>query len=314
MKIGILTTGQYRDDERLVKVANEKGHSASLIFLCDVSIQLSTGVASIYYKNKDITYQFDAIIPRINVSFTNYGIYILQQFICAQVYVSEQPKALLLGRDKLKCLQYLMKCDLPFPTTGIAYTLESFSSISANFKLPLIVKLIESTEGTGVFLAKSEKEVINIIKTYGRPGSSFIVQEFIEESAGKDVRVIVVNNKIVAVMKRESQDDDFRANVSLGAHSYPELLSQDEENMVLKATASIGINVAGVDFVRSRRGPLLLEINVSPDFTGEHGIESVTHIDVANSIIENTVDNAYEYLQEVSEEHLNLGLKRYSSL
>ncbi|MEH6824635.1 MAG: RimK family alpha-L-glutamate ligase [Motiliproteus sp.] len=295
MKIGILTTNQVQDDNRLVEAATEKGHSASLLDLRDVSIDLSLDFTTIYYRNEEITREFDAIVPRLNVSFTDYGINILQQFMCTHTYVSESPDALRLGRDKLKCLQFLLNKRLPFPGTGIAYSCDNFTSIISRLKFPLVIKLIESTEGIGVFLAQNQMEAENIIKTFSLLRAPFLVQEFIDEAEGQDIRAFVVGDRVAAAMKRTSLVGDFRANVSLGAHSVAEKLTDDEEQIVLQATKSIGVNVAGVDFVRSHRGPLLLEINVSPDFTGEQGIEKITNIDIAAAIIDYTVGQAHEF-------------------
>ncbi|MFT5713198.1 MAG: ribosomal protein S6--L-glutamate ligase, partial [Glaciecola sp.] len=211
MKIGILTTNQFQDDKRLIEAATEKGHSASLLDLRDVSIDLSPDFTSIYYRNKDITREFDAIIPRLNVSFTDYGINILKQFMCANTYVSESPNALRLGRDKLKCLQVLFSKRLPFPGTGIAYSCDNFASIISRLKFPLVIKLIESTEGIGVFLAKNQLEAENIIKTFSLLRAPFLVQEFIAEAEGQDFRAFVVGDRVVAAMKRTSKGEDFRA-------------------------------------------------------------------------------------------------------
>lgn len=295
MKIGILTTNQLEDDQRLVVEAQKLGHSVSLLDLRFISVELSSKKPVIYYKDENISYVFDSIIPRLNVKYTDYGINVLQQFICLHTYVSESPEALRLGRDKLKCLQYLMNKGLPFPATGIAFSSKYFDKIISDLKLPLVVKLIESTEGTGVFLARDKKEALNIIKTFDLLDASFIVQEFVKEASGVDFRAFVVGKKVVAAMKRQSQDSDFRANVSLGAHSSLEHLTEQELEIILKATESIGVNVAGVDFVRSKHGPLLLEINVSPEFTGDQGIEVVTKTNIAAAIVKYVVEQTTKY-------------------
>jgi ribosomal protein S6--L-glutamate ligase len=186
-------------------------------------------------------------------------------------------------------MQYLLAQGVPFPTTCIAYKPEGFTPLAEHTGMPSIVKLIDSTEGTGIFIVHDNKELDNVAKTFDRFGASYVTQSFVEEAAGSDVRAFVVGGEVVAAMGRKSQDGDFRANVSLGAISVAEKLSADETKMVLEATDAIGINVAGVDFIRSNDGPLLLEINVSPDFTGEQGIEQVTGCDVAGAIIDFTV-------------------------
>lgn len=297
MNICILSTDQEKDDHRLLEAARAKGHTAQLYNIRDISMVLTTDKPSIYWRDKDITKTFDAIIPRLNVNFTDYGTNVLQQFICSQTYVSESPAALRLGRDKLKCLQYLLARGLPFPATGIAYTPQGFRQLANVIGLPMIIKLIESTEGTGIFLVHSLKEMDNIVRTFSQLGASYIIQRFVAEAAGTDIRAFVVGGKVVAGMCRRSQDGDFRSNVALGGCSEPYQLTTAEEQMVLSATASIGINVSGVDFVCSNDGPMLLEINVSPDFTGDQGIEKVTGVNIADAIIDFAVSQVHRFYE-----------------
>ncbi|MDX1678768.1 RimK family alpha-L-glutamate ligase [Arsukibacterium sp.] len=298
MNICILSTDQEQDDQRLLEAARAKGHNAERYNIRDISMVLASDKPVIYWRDQDITKSLDAIIPRLNVNFTDYGTNVLQQFICSQTYVSESPAALRLGRDKLKSLQYLLARGLPFPATGIAYTPEGFRQLAKTIGIPMIIKLIESTEGTGIFLARNLKEMDNIVKTFGQLGASYIIQSFVAEAAGTDVRAFVIGGKVVAAMCRRAQDGDFRSNVALGGRSEPYQLTAKEEEIVLSATAAIGINVAGVDFVRSDSGPMLLEVNVSPDFTGEQGIENVTGVNIADAIIDHVaaqVGNFYEH-------------------
>ncbi|RUO30834.1 RimK family alpha-L-glutamate ligase [Aliidiomarina sedimenti] len=295
MNICILSTDQEDDDNRILEAALEKGHKACIYRMQDIRLALSTHQPCVYAGNEDITDKFDVIIPRLNVNCSDYGINVLQQFICSQIYVSETPDALRLGRDKLKCLQYLLAQGLPFPTTCISYRPEGFSDLARHTGLPVVVKLIDSTEGVGVFVVNTRKELDNLAKTFTRFGASYVIQSFIGEAAGSDVRAFVVGGRVVAAMERHSIDGDFRANVSLGATADPCELSEHEEKTVLAATEAIGINVAGVDFIRSKSGPLLLEINVSPDFTGDHGIEKVTGIDIAGAIVDFVVQQTQPF-------------------
>ncbi|HAW94221.1 MULTISPECIES: ATP-grasp domain-containing protein [unclassified Arsukibacterium] len=297
MNICILSTDQEQDDQRLLDAARAKGHKAERYNIRDISMVLTSEKPVIYWRDQEITKSLDAIIPRLNVNFTDYGTNVLQQFICSQTYVSESPAALRLGRDKLKSLQYLLARGLPFPATGIAYTPQGFRQLAKTIGIPMIVKLIESTEGTGIFLAKNLKEMDNIVKTFGQLGASYIIQSFITEAAGTDVRAFVVGGKVVAAMCRRSQDGDFRSNVALGGRSEPYQLTAREQEIVLSATAAIGINVAGVDFVRSDSGPMLLEVNVSPDFTGEQGIENITGVNIADAIIDHVVGRVCNFYQ-----------------
>lgn len=289
MKICILSTDQERDDNGLAEAARRKGHTASILNIKDMSLVITKDKPLVFWTDQNVTDAFDAVIPRLNVSSCDFGINILQQFICNHTYVSETPDALRLGRDKLKCMQYLLAQGVPFPTTCIAYKPEGFIPLAEHTGMPSIVKLIDSTEGTGIFVVRNNKELDNVAKTFDRFGASYVTQSFVQEAAGSDVRAFVVGGTVVAAMGRKAQDGDFRANVSLGAISVVEELSDEETQMVLEATNAIGINIAGVDFIRSKEGPLLLEINVSPDFTGEQGIENVTGCDVAGAIIDFTV-------------------------
>ncbi|SNY51399.1 ribosomal protein S6--L-glutamate ligase [Arsukibacterium tuosuense] len=298
MNICILSTDQVKDDQRLLDAAQQKGHNAELYNIRDISMVLTSEKPIIYWRDQDITKTFDAIVPRLNVSFTDYGTNVLQQFICSETYVSESPEALRLGRDKLKSLQYLLARGLPFPATGIAYTPQGFRQLAKTIGTPMIVKLIESTEGTGIFLARNVKEMDNIVKTFGQLGASYVIQSFIEEAAGTDIRAFVIGGKVVAAMCRRSQDGDFRSNVALGGRSEPYQLTAKEEEIVLSATAAIGINVAGVDFIRADSGPMLLEVNVSPDFTGEQGIENVTGINIADAIIDHVVARVCNFYEQ----------------
>lgn len=298
MNICILSTDQLTDDHRLLQAARDKGHDAQLYNIRDISMVLSADKPSIYWQEHNITDRFDAVIPRLNVNFTDYGTNVLQQFICCHTYVSESPAALRLGRDKLKCLQYLQARGLPFPATAIAYSPAGLQPLAGKIGLPMLVKLIESTEGNGIFLVHTVKELDNITQTLCQLGASYVIQRFVAEAAGTDVRAFVVGGAIVATMRRQAQDDDFRSNVSLGGCSEPCTLSEEERRIVLAATAAIGINVAGVDLVRSENGPLLLEINVSPDFTGEQGIERVTGVNIADAIIDFAIAQVHQFNQQ----------------
>ncbi len=286
MHIGILSTTQHREDERLKDAAEARGHSATIIDLMKCSISAGADKARVYHKGQIINDEFDAIIPRINVNYTYFGLAVLRQFQALGVYTTDTAYSLELGRDKLRCLQYLMRHSVPFPQTGFAYSKEDFDTIIRTVGgTPLVIKLIEGTEGAGIFLAEEDRDAKNLLKTFQSLDVSMIVQEFIKESAGTDLRCFVVGDEIVASMKRFSTDGDFRANISLGGHSEAVDITEQEREIVFKACKAIGINIAGVDVIRSDKGPLVLEINVSPDFSGRYGLEEVSGIDVADAII-----------------------------
>jgi len=296
MKIGILTTNQIDEDNRFIEAATERGHDIERIELKKCSVNVCPESAAVFYDGVDISKTYDIIIPRLNVSHTGYGLAILRQFQAMDVYVTDTAHSIELGRDKLRCMQYLLRHKVPFPKTGFADSKDDFENICKTIGgAPLILKLLEGTEGTGVFLVDDIKFAENIKATCKQFDTPILVQEFISESKGNDLRCFVVGEKVVATMKRESQDGDFRANVSLGGHSTSEELSAEEEEIAINAAKAIGLHVAGVDMIRSNKGALIIEINVSPDFCGEQGIESVTGVDVAGAIIDYAVQSKKEY-------------------
>lgn len=214
------------------------------------------------------------------------GYKILRQFQAIGVYVADKAYSLELARNKLRCLQYLLKQGVPFPTTGFAYASKGYDSV---IKLigepPFVIKLNEGTQGTGVFLADDKKTARNLIKTFAQLDTEVMLQEFIEESSGEDLRCFVVGGKVVASMRRKAQDGDFRANISLGGHAYEIDITDEERKLAIDAAEAIKLNIAGVDIIRSNRGPLVIEINGAPDFTGEWGLENISGVDVADAII-----------------------------
>ncbi len=295
MRIGILTTGNEHEDNRLIEAATQRGHEAQLLHLLRCSLSVCIEAPEIYYDGQPISKEFDLIIPRIDTPHTEYGLTVLRQFESMHIPISDQSRAIALGRDKLRGTQRLLKYKVPFPTTGYAHSTEDFDNIiNMAGGVPLIIKLVEGTEGVGVFLADDKKHAFNLLKTFKQLEVPLIVQEFIEESAGTDLRVFVTGDKIVASMKRESQDGDFRANVALGGEPCQADLTDLEKEIALKAARAIGINIAGVDLIRSNKGPLVIEINVSPGFTG---LEKMSGTDVAGAIIEYAVNSCLENKQ-----------------
>ena len=290
MRIGILTTGNEEEDNRLFEAAEERGHSAEILSLSQCSLHVCTDAPEIYYDERPVGDAFDIILPRIDTPHTQYGFTILRQFQSMHVYTSDKAFALEVGRDKMRCMQRLLKKEVPFPSTGIAYAKKDFDTMVERVGgAPIIVKLVEGTEGVGVFLANDAKEAVYLLKTFKQLSTPLIVQKFIEESSGSDIRAFVVGGKVIAAMERSSSDGDFRANIALGGHSKTLELSAEEEKVALDAVKAIGINIAGVDLIRSNKGPLVIEINVAPNFGGTWGLEDVSGIDVAGAIIEYAV-------------------------
>ncbi len=290
MRIGILTTHFTEEEDRLIEAGKERGHEVVALDLLKCSISICPDDPKVYYEGSRIGSDFDAIIPRIDCPHTEFGFMVLRQFQAMGIYTTDTAYSLELCRDKLRCLQYLMRKNVRFPTTGYAHVKEDFKRIINTVGgCPLVIKLNEGTEGNGVFLAEDEKAAKNFLGTFKQFDTRIMAQEFISESAGTDVRVVIIGDEIIGAYKRESQDDDFRANLALGAHATNEILSEEDIDTVRRATKAININIAGVDLMRSKNGPLIIEINSALDFTGEHNIENVCKVDVAGAMIEYAV-------------------------
>ncbi len=291
MRIGILTTGNEVEDQRLVEAGEARGHDVKLLHLTNCSLSVCADKPDVYYEGESVGNAFDVIIPRVDTPHTQYGMTVLRQFQSIHVFTTDKARALEIGRDKLRCAQRLLRENVPFPSTGFAHSKSDFDNIINTVGgVPLIIKLVEGTEGVGVFLADDMKHAVNLLKTFKQLSAPLIVQKFIEESAGTDIRAFVIGGEIVATMQRISKDGDFRANIALGGESETVELTPLEREITLRATKAIGINVAGVDLIRSNEGPLVIEINTAPNFGGEWGLEDISGIDVAGEIIDYAVN------------------------
>lgn len=285
MKIGLLVSEQgLYSHKRLKEESEKRGHKLRIINLTECFVNITKDVPAIYdRKGKPIT-DLDAVIPRIEPSIKFYGTAILRQFEMLGVYSLNSSIAVLKARDKFKSLQILAKNNIPMPSTGIA---NSPSSIDAIIKslggAPLIIKLVEGTEGEGVVLAETNSAAKSVISAFKQLNTNVIVQEFIKESSGRDIRCFVIGNKVVASMERIANEGEYRANFHLGAEVKEVKITKEEEKMAIKAAKVMGIDVAGVDILRSNRGPLILEINSSP---GLEGIEKATGKNIAGMMIE----------------------------
>lgn len=286
-RIGILTSGHEHEDKRLEDAAKSRGYDAKLLYLHRCSLSICPHAPEVYYDGNPIAQDFDLIIPRVDTPHTEYGLTVLRQFTSMHIFTSDDARALELGRDKIRCVQRLLRENVPFPSTGFAHSKEDFDNIINTVGgVPLIIKVVEGTEGVGVFLADDMKHAVNLLKTFKQLSTPLMVQKFIEESAGTDIRAFVIDGEVVASMQRQSQDGDFRANVALGGGVESVTLSELEKEIAIKAAQAIKINVAGVDLIRSNQGPLVIEINVSPGFTG---LEHVTGMDIAGKIVDYAV-------------------------
>lgn len=286
MKIAILSngTGNY-STKRLKEVALARGHEVEVIKYRDCYASIEQNNPTVSYEGKDLS-KFDAIIPRIASYMTRYGSAIVRQLEMQGVYTVSSSLAITRSRDKLRSLQLLAKAGVGIPKTVVSRNSGDIDSLLEKLGgMPVIIKLARGTHGNGVVLAETKKAAKSVLQAFyltNEDGTNVLLQEFVEESAGTDIRAFVVGSRVVASMKRQSLDDDFRSNLHKGGEGTKIKLTEEETKMAVKAAKAMGLNIAGVDMMRSKRGPLILEVNASPGF----GIEKVTGRDVATPIIE----------------------------
>jgi len=283
MKIGILSRdAKLYSTKRLVEAAEQRGHEVQTVDALKCYMNITANQPSVHYKKQIL--KFDAIIPRIGASVTAYGTAVLRQFEVGGVYSVNESIAISRSRDKLRAHQLLARKGVGMPITGYAHSADATDDlISFVGGAPLIVKLMESTHGQGIVLAETEKAAEGVINAFRGLNANFLVQEYIKESGGSDIRCFVVGERVVAAMMRTAKEGDFRSNLHRGGTASVVKLLPEERALAIKAAKVMGLNVAGVDIIRSEHGPLVLEVNSSP---GLQGIERVTGKDVADMIIE----------------------------
>jgi ribosomal protein S6--L-glutamate ligase len=284
MNIGILSRNQnLYSTKRLVEAALQRGHTARIIdhLKCDLIIEQHT--PSILYQGEKIT-DIDAVIPRIGASVTFYGTAVVRQFEMMNVFTAVESQAIVRSRDKLRSLQILARQGLGLPKTAFTnYSKEEKNLIEEVGGAPLIIKLLEGTQGLGVVLAETKKAAQSVIEAFHGLKARIIVQEFIKEAKASDIRAFIVDGEVVGAMRRTGKEGEFRSNLHRGGSSELIKLSREEKTAALKAAKALGLAVAGVDMLQSSRGPLILEVNSSP---GLQGIESATGVNIAGKIIE----------------------------
>lgn len=291
MHIGILSTHITPEEERLIEAGKERGHAVTVLEVLKFGINICPDEPRIFYEGQRVGDEFDAIIPRIDPPHTDFGYVVLRQFQAMDVYVTDTAYSLEMCRDKMRCLQYLMRKGVPFPATGYAYTKEGYRKVLKTAgDPPWVIKLNEGTEGVGVFLAEDKKQAKNFLRTFQSFDAKVMVQEFLSESSGEDIRVVVLGGKVHAALERKSQDGDFRSNVALGGHTTVVELTKEEEEVALKATEAMGLSMAGVDLMRTKNGPMIIEVNSAQDFTGPHLIEEKCGVDFAGMMIDFAVE------------------------
>ncbi len=268
--------------QSLLRACYRRGHFARVIDhqMCDLVID--TNRLAIYYQGEELS-GFDAIIPRIGSSVTNSGTNLIRQFEFQGIFTTTRADAILRARNKWRCFQILAAEGIPVPKSIIPNYLQIEESfIRDQFDTPLVIKLLESTHGLGVILSENYQNAVTTIEAFHRLKEMAMMQEFIKESSGSDIRVIVVDGEVIASMVRQAREGEFRSNLHRGASARVVRLTEEEKRISRKVCKILGLDVAGVDLLRSAKGPLLLEVNSSP---GLEGIESVTGIDIAGAVI-----------------------------
>ena len=292
MKIAILSNGNANySTRRLLEEAAKRGHEVHVIKYKNCYISIAQHQNQVFYKGKPLG-KYDAVIPRIASNMTKYGTAVVRQLEMQGEYCLSKSLAIVRARDKLRSMQLLAKNGIDVPKTVVSRNTADIDELLDQLNdMPVIIKLASGTHGNGVVLAETKKAARSVMQAFylsDADGTNILLQEFVKESAGSDIRAFVVGSKVVASMKSQSLDDDFRSNLHKGGTGAPIKLTAEEEKVAVKAAKTMGLSVAGVDLMRSSRGPLVLEVNASPGF----GIEKVTGRNVAGKIIEYVEMNA----------------------
>jgi len=284
LRIGLLASNpDLYSNKRIMEAGEMRGHEMHFLNIKECYMKLDAVKPEIHYRGGKILDNFDAIIPRIRPSITFYGCALTRQFEAMKVFCLNSAAAITQSRDKLFSLQLLLHHGVDIPTTGFANSpLDTDDLIKMVGGSPLIVKLLEGTQGKGVVLAETKKAAESVINAFKSLNANILVQEFIKEADGKDLRLFVVDGKVVAAIQREAAPGEFRANIHMGGTASVIKPTSDEKKIAIKAAKAMDLKVAGVDIIRSSKGPLLLEVNSSP---GLEGIEGATNKDIAGEMI-----------------------------
>lgn len=283
MRIGILSRrGSLYSTRRLAEAARKRGHEASVIDYLRCTMNITARKPRVLIAGNELT--FDAIIPRVGASYTFYGTAVVRQFEVGGVVSANSSQAIARARDKMRSLQLLSNSDIGLPTTGFAHDVRDIDSLLHQVgPPPYIIKLLEGSQGMGVVLAETRKAAQSVIGAFRQLDANILVQRFVSEAAGTDIRAFVVGGEVVAAMERTASDGEFRANIHRGGRATAIDLTPGEEQTALRAAEVLELGVSGVDMLRSDEGPVVIEVNASP---GLEGIEGASGVDVAGSIIE----------------------------
>lgn len=284
LKIGLLATNRnLYSNLRLMQAGEERGHDMKFLNIELCFMKMDASAPEVRYRDGSVLDELDAIIPRLRPSMTHYGCALVRQFTSIDTYCLNNAEAIMQSRDKLFSSQIFSKTGINTPTTGFAKSpLDTKGLIQMVNGAPLIVKLLESTQGKGVVLAETNKAAESVINAFKSLNANILVQEFIREAGGKDIRCFVINNKVVASIQREAQKGEFRSNIHMGGKASIIKITAEERRLAIKAAKVLNLPVAGVDIIRSNKGPMVLEVNSSP---GLEGIEGATGKDIAGLMI-----------------------------
>ncbi|MGH8916285.1 MAG: 30S ribosomal protein S6--L-glutamate ligase [Acidimicrobiia bacterium] len=289
MKIAILSrsSGLY-STRRLKEAAAQRGHEVTVVDYLRCYMDISARRPKVLFRGEEV--RPDAVVPRIGATYTFYGAAVVRQFEMAGVYTVNDSQSISRSRDKLRSLQLLSRAGVGLPTTSFAHSTQDIDGLlDVVGGPPVVVKVLEGTQGLGVVLAETKKAAESVIAAFRQLDANILVQEFIKEARGADIRAFVVGGKVVAAMKRQAAPGEFRSNLHRGGHAEVVKLTPAERATAVRAAKTMELNVAGVDLVRSDSGPMVLEVNSSP---GLEGIEEASGVDIADAIIEYIEDNA----------------------
>ncbi len=284
MKIAILSRdGTLYSCKRLREAASRRGHAVEIIDPLSCYMNINPAAPSVHYKGRQLPH-YDAVIPRIGSAITFYGTAVLRQFEMLGSYPLNESVAITRARDKLRSLQLMARQGIDLPVTGFAHSPDDTSDlIDMVGGAPLVVKLVEGTQGIGVVLAETRQAAESVIDAFRGLNAHILVQEYVKEAKGRDIRCLVVGNTVVAAIERQAKPGDFRSNLHRGGVANQVVITERERKIALHAAATLGLDVAGVDILRAQRGPLVMEVNASP---GLEGIEKTSGVDIATLMIE----------------------------
>lgn len=284
MKIAILSRdGSLYSCKRLCEAAQARGHSVEVIDPLSCYMNINPASAGVHYRGRPLGH-FDAVIPRIGPATTFYGMAVLRQFEMCGSYPLNESVAITRARDKLRSLQLLARQGIDLPVTGIAHSPDDTDDlIKMVGGAPLVVKLVEGTQGIGVVLAETRQAAESVIDAFRGLNAHILVQEYIKEAQGRDIRCLVIGEQVVGAIERQAKEGDFRSNLHRGGTARPVEITAREREIAVKAVSTLGLDVAGVDILRAARGPLVMEVNASP---GLEGVEKITGKDFASQMIQ----------------------------